>query len=197
MMKGMNGWRQRCHRYSSRIYGPSSRTSWLSWVGDERIAIGSLPTAATLPRLPGNGVTHIINCRSNMQTWISQDLAVERVLLGCTRVAHAPMWDFGRPQPPRLWSAAAQFGADVLADDPAAGVLIHCQQGRRRSIMMAYAVLRLRGRTAGEATAAISQYRAEARIVDAYTMSVERWLATGAVPVGRLRLDRRRGNDRG
>jgi hypothetical protein len=33
------------------------------------------------------------------------------------------MWDFGRPQPPRLRSAAARFAADVLTDDTEAGVL--------------------------------------------------------------------------
>jgi hypothetical protein len=40
-------------------------------------------------------------------------------------VVHAPMWDSGYPQPPRLWSAAALFAAQVLTDDPTARVLIH------------------------------------------------------------------------
>lgn len=180
----MTGWRQRCHRYSTRIYGPSRHTTWLNWIGDQRIAVGCLPTAATLSRLPETGVTHIVNCRSTPQTWISQDLAAERALLGPSRVVHAPMWDFGRPQPPRLWSAAARFAADVLTDDPAAGVLIHCQQGRRRSVMLAYAVLRLRGQGADRAAALLTGHRSEARLVDAYLTSVERWLATGAAAAG-------------
>ncbi len=184
----MSGWRQRCHRYSTRVYGPSPYTTWLSWIGDQRIAVGSVPTAATLARLPGNGVTHIVNCRSTTQTWISQDLAVERALLGPSRVVHAPMWDFGQPQPPHLWSAAAHFAAQVLTDDPAAGVLIHCQQGRRRSIMLTYAVLRLRGHGPDKATTLITRHRAEARLVDAYTTSVEHWLTAGANPVGPLRI---------
>jgi protein-tyrosine phosphatase len=157
----MNDWRQRCHRYSTRVYGPSRHTTWLSWIGDERIAIGCLPTAATMPRLVVAGVTHIVNCRSTVQTWISQDLAVERALLGAPRVAHAPMWDSGRPRPQHLWSTAARFAAQALADDPTARVLIHCQQGRRRSVMVAYAVLRLRGRSPDEAIHLISTHRTE------------------------------------
>lgn len=184
----MSGWRRQCHRYSTRLYGPSRNTTWLSWIGDERLAVGSLPTAATLPRLAESGITHIVNCRSIAQTWISQDLAVERALLGPSRVVHAPMWDFGRPQPPRLWSAAANFAAQVLNEEPNARVLVHCQQGRRRSIMLTYAVLRLRGLTPDQATNLISSHRAEARLVDAYTTSVEHWLARGANPVGPLRL---------
>jgi hypothetical protein len=184
----VSGWRQQCHRYSTRLYGPSRSTTWLSWIGDQRLAIGSLPTAATLPRLIESGITHIANCRSIAQTWISQDLAVERALLGPSRVVHAPMWDFGRPQPPRLWSAAAHFVAQVLTEDPGALVLVHCQQGRRRSIMLTYAVLRLRGQSPDQATNLISGHRAEARHVDAYTTSVEHWLANGASPVGPLRL---------
>src|SRR6266540_2225208 len=51
-MPGMEGWRARYHRYSTRLYRPSPHTTWLSWIGDERLAIGNLPTGATLSRLP-------------------------------------------------------------------------------------------------------------------------------------------------
>jgi protein-tyrosine phosphatase len=184
----MIDWRQQCHRYSTRFYGPSPLNSPLSWIGDQRIAVGGLPTAVTLPTLTQNGITHIVNCRSTAQTWISQDLEVERALLGPSRVVHAPMWDSGYPQPPRLWSAAALFAAQVLTDDPSARVLIHCHQGRSRSVMLTYAVLRLRGHAPHQATDLISRHRVQARIVDAYTTSVEQWLAAGADPVGPLRL---------
>ena len=176
----------RWHRLSTRLYGPY--TSLLSWIGHERIAVGNLPTGSTLPRLPAEGVTHVVNCRSVPQTWISGDLAAERALFGGARVAHAPMVDLGRPQPPALWSAAALFAVQVLADDPDAGVLIHCQQGRRRSAMVAYAVLRRRGHAPEQAAALVTRHRAEAELVAAYTDSVERWLAAGAPPVGPLRL---------
>ncbi len=184
----MSGWRQRCHRYSTRLYGPSPHVTWMSWIGDQRLSVGSLPTAVTLPRLTECGITHVVNCRSTAQTWISQDLAVERALFGPSRVVHAPMWDSGRPQPPRLWSAAAHFAARVLTEDPDARVLVHCHQGRSRSIMLTYAVLRLRGYSPDEATSLISRHRAEARFTDAYTTSVERWLAAGARPIGPLRI---------
>lgn len=184
----MVDWRQQCHRYSTRLYGPSPQNTVLSWIGDERIAVGSLPTAATLPALTENGISHIVNCRSVAQTWISQDLAVERALLGPSRVAHAPMWDSGYPQPPHLWSAATVFAAQVLTGDPTARILIHCHQGRSRSVMVTYAVLRLRGHGPDQATNLIRRHRVQARIVAAYTASVERWLAAGAKPVGPLRV---------
>jgi protein-tyrosine phosphatase len=157
--------------------------SALSWIGDERIAIGCIPTASTLLRLRDAGVTHVVNCRSLVQTLLSQDLGVERELLGTDMVAHAPMRDFGRPQPPELWSSAAVFAARVLSADVAARVLIHCQQGRRRSVMVAYAVLRLRGHREDTAAALICQHRTEAELVAAYIDSVEAWLESQA---GRL-----------
>jgi protein-tyrosine phosphatase len=131
-------------------------------------------------RLAEEGVTHVVNCRARAQTLFSQDLAVERALFGPSRVAHAPMWDNGRPQPPALWAPAARFAADALEEDPGHRVFIHCQQGRRRSVLVAYATLRLRGHPSEEASRLILANRAEARIVPAYRKSVEDWLAGGA-----------------
>ena len=98
-------------------------------------------------------------------------------MFGDDRVMAAPMWDHGRPQPSRLWAPAARFAADALEEDSAAGVLVHCQQGRRRSAMVAYAVLRLRGHDASEAARMVLSSRAPARLVPAYRASVEEWLA--------------------
>ncbi len=126
--------------------------------------------------LPAEGVTHVVNCRASLQTAISGDLAVERALFGPSRVAIAPMWDNGRRHPPRLWAPAAMFAAEAL-DDPEARVLIHCQQGRRRSVLVAYAVLRLRGHSGEDAARLILSHRAEARLVPAYRATVEDWLA--------------------
>ncbi len=175
-----NNWRRRYFRYSTLIASRDRNISPLSWVGEERIAIGSMPTAATLYGLPEQGITDVVNCRSVTQTRISQDIAMERAVFGASHVVHAPMWDFGRPQPPRLWAAGAVFAAEALTNDPNAVVLIHCQKGRRRSVMLAYAVLRLRGHSPGRATALIQRHRIEAVLVDPYTSSVEDWLAAGA-----------------
>jgi protein-tyrosine phosphatase len=155
----------------------------MSWIAEERIAIGSVPRAAWLEQLAGEGVTHIVNCRARLQTWISQDLAAERALLGSSRVAYAPMWDHGLRQHPQRWAAATHFAARALNEDPAARVLIHCHGGRRRSVLVAYAVLRLRGHPPEDAGTLILQHRAEARLVRAYTTSVEAWLAAGAPEV--------------
>jgi hypothetical protein len=54
--------------------------------------------------------------------------------------------------------------------------------------MLTYAVLRLPGYSPDQATNLISRHRVEARMVDAYTTSVEQWLVTGANPVGPLRI---------
>jgi protein-tyrosine phosphatase len=174
----LRGWRVRHHRLSTRVYPPSRNTAWLTWLGDERIAVGNLPTAASIVRLPDEGVTHVVNCRARLQTMVSQDLAVERVLFGRDRVASAAMWDDGRPKAPSFWAPAARFAAEAL-DDPEARVLIHCQAGRRRSVLVAYAVLRLRGRSEEEAERLILDHRTEAQLVPAYRDSVERWLADG------------------
>ena len=90
------------------------------------------------------------------------------------------MQDHGRRQRPAVWAAAACFAVRVLEDQPQAGVLIHCTAGRRRSAMVAYAVLRLRGYDPARAAALVLSYRTQAMLVPAYVRSVERWLATAA-----------------
>lgn len=150
----------------------------MTWIGGERIAVGKLPTAESLLALAGNGVTHVVNCRARLQTWISQDLFAEWATFGEGRVFHAAMWDTGRFQPATLWAAAALFAATTLEDDPHAGVLIHCQEGRRRSVMLAYAVLRLRGHSDEEAAKLILTHRREAILVPNYRASVEQWLSS-------------------
>lgn len=149
----------------------------MSWIGQERIAIGSVPRAESVAGLASQGVTHVVNCRTHGQVWLRGDLAAERAVFGVARVAHAPMQDLGLRQRPGLWVEAACFAARVLEDQPQARVLIHCSAGRRRSPMLAYAVLRLRGRTSEEAAALVLKYRAEAQLVPAYVHSVEQWLA--------------------
>ncbi|MEV4510158.1 hypothetical protein AB0K00_14480 [Dactylosporangium sp. NPDC049525] len=179
-------WRRRVYALSTRLYGPVQRYE-PRWIAGTRVAIGALPTPATLAALPGCGVTHIVNCRATHQTWLSQDLAAERALLGAANVVHAPMWDVHLPQPPRRWSRAALFAADVIGRDPGAGVLVHCQHGRHRSAMVAYAVLRLLGHAPADAAALIREYHPDAQPLPRYTRSVERWLAAGAHPAGPLR----------
>lgn len=179
MSGARHGLREHARRLSGRIYQPSAHTRGHSWIGDERVAIGSLPIGLELDRLPGAGVTHVVNCRARPQTAFSQDLWAERAIFGADRVAHAPMWDHGREQAPALWAPAATFAAGAL-DDPQAGVLIHCQQGRRRSVLVAYAALRLRGYSEDEAASLVLTGRPVARLVPAYRRSVEEWLDAGA-----------------
>ncbi len=119
----------------------------------------------------------MVNCRPRVQAWWYGDLAAERAAFGPGRVAHAPMADHGQAQRPAAWAPAACFAVRVLEDQPEAGVLIHCSAGRRRSVMVAYAVLRLRGHDPAQAAALVLRYRPQAQLVPAYVRSVERWLA--------------------
>jgi protein-tyrosine phosphatase len=88
------------------------------------------------------------------------------------------MWDTRQIQPATSWASAAMFAATTLEEDQHAGVLIHCQHGRCRSVMVAYAVLRLRGHSAEDAADLILTYRSEALLVPLYRASVEQWLAS-------------------
>jgi atypical dual specificity phosphatase len=174
------GWRAARFRLTNRVYGPGTRTTPWTWIGDERIAVGNLPTPESLPVLAdGEGVTHVVNCRAVPQTLFSGDLDMERAVFGDANVAHAPMWDHGRPQDPDAWAPAACFAAEAL-DDPGARILVHCQRGRRRSVLVAYATLRLRGRSPEDAARLILSHRREAHLVPAYRASVEEWLAERA-----------------
>jgi protein-tyrosine phosphatase len=162
------------------VPGPDAASAALNWIGDERIAISGMPSARTVAGLAEQGVTHVVNCRTRAQVRWSGDLAAERAVFGRGRVTHAAMQDHGLRQRPAAWAAAACFAARVLEEQPQAGVLIHCSAGRRRSPMLAYAVLRLRGHDRTRAAALVLSYRTEAELVPAYLRSVERWLATAA-----------------
>jgi len=159
------------------VAGPDAASPMLSWIGDERIAISGVPSARAVACLAEQGVTHVVNCRPWPNVRWSGDLAAERAAFGPGRVAHAPMHDHGLRQRPAVWAAAVCFAARVLDEQPQAGVLIHCTAGRRRSAMLAYAVLRLRGHDRTRAAALVLSYRTEAVLVPAYVRSVERWLA--------------------
>lgn len=174
------GWRALRFRLADMVYGPGTATRPWTWLGDTRIAVGSLPTPRSLPVLRDRErVTHVVNCRADQQVLFSGDRDMEEAIFGPDHVAHAPMWDHGRPQDPRSWTAAAEFAAAAL-DDPTARVLVHCQRGRRRSAMVAYAVLRLRGMTPDEAARTVLVHRREAELVPAYRTNVEEWLASRA-----------------
>jgi protein tyrosine phosphatase (PTP) superfamily phosphohydrolase (DUF442 family) len=160
--------------------GPDAAGPAPSWIGDERVAVSGVPSARMVAGLAGLGVTHVVNCRPRALVRWSGDLAAELAAFGPERVAHAPMTDHGLRQPPAAWAPAAGFAVRVLDDLPEAGVLIHCTAGRRRSVMLAYAVLRLRGHDRTQAAALLLRYRPGAVLVPAYIRSVEQWLAATA-----------------
>jgi protein-tyrosine phosphatase len=158
--------------------GPAACGPALSWIGGERIAISGVPPAWAVPRLAEQGVTHVVNCRPRAQVRRWGDLAAEQAAFGPGQVAHAPMQDHGRRQRPAADPPAPARRSTPPPPTPQAGVLIHCSAGRRRSAMLAYAVLRLRGHDRARAAALVLRYRIEAQLVPAYVRSVERWLAT-------------------
>ena len=175
-MGAPDDWRARLSRCSIGLIMSDPNSAILSWVGGERIAISGMPTRRAVPQLAEQGVTHVVNCRARSQVKLSGDLAAEREAFP-GRVVHAPMWDLGQRQRPRLWAEAAAFAARALAEDPQARVLIHCHWGKRRSAMLAYAVLRLRGHDVESAAELVLKYRPQATLVPNYVRSVENWLA--------------------
>jgi protein-tyrosine phosphatase len=181
-MGAPHGWRARLSRCSIGLIMSDPHSAVLSWVGGERIAISGMPTLHAVPQLADQGVTHVVNCRARPQVKLSGDLAAEREAFP-GRVVHAPMWDLGQRQRPRLWAEAAAFAARALAEDPQARVLIHCHWGKRRSAMLAYAVLRLRGHDVESAAALVLRYRPQAELVPNYVRSVENWLAARVLHV--------------
>lgn len=177
--------RRLAHRVSTSLYGPKRHLRGMSWVpGGTRLAIGAIPVGAEIDALPEQGITHLVVCRAPFQTILSQDLWSARRVLGPDHVAHAPMWDDGRPKEPAVWAPAALFAARALDDDPEARVLVHCQQGRRRSVFVAYAILRLRGHSEEDAARMVIEARPHGALVPNYRRSVERWLAEGAPEPG-------------
>jgi protein-tyrosine phosphatase len=169
-------------RISTRIYRPKRARRGFSWIGDERIAIGALPLDDDVEAWPAAGITHVVNCRAPLQNLISQDLWLERRTFGAGHVASASMWDNGGDHSPERWADAVRFAVAALESDPQARVLVHCQQGQRRSAMITYAVLRLRGHDEDEAARLVLTYRPVARLVPAYRLAVERWLAAENAP---------------
>jgi protein-tyrosine phosphatase len=69
--------------------------------------------------------------------------------------------------------------ARVLDEDATARVLIHCKAGIHRSVLVAYAALRLRNHSADDAADLILRYRAEAQLLPAYRASVDDWIGGG------------------
>jgi protein-tyrosine phosphatase len=182
-MDPLPGWRARWVRLHMLPFGPEPDDLELSWIVGERIAISAVPPVSLVPRLAGRGVTHIVNCRSRAQVRWAGDLAAERAAFGADQVAHAPLVDHGRRQRPAAWAPAARFAARVLAEQPQAGMLVHCSAGRRRSAMLAYAVLRLRGHSRDDAAALVLTHRTQAELDPAYVRSVERWLTATTADV--------------
>src|SRR5260370_34518020 len=76
---------------SPRSSGPGAGVPSLSWIGEERIAIGSVPPAGSVAGLARQGVTHVVNCRAREQVRWRGDLAAERAAFGVAREEHAPM----------------------------------------------------------------------------------------------------------
>jgi hypothetical protein len=176
-MSGLS-WLAQYHDLSTRVYGPSPSIPWLSWIPNQRIAIGAVPTRKSLARLKLIGITHIVNCRATAQVLISGDLAIERMTFGSANVKHAPMWDSGRQQDAQRWADAATFAAGVIREAPDALVFIHCQEGRHRAVLLAYAVLQILGHSSDEAVRLIVTGRACAELLQLYKDSVDDWLRT-------------------
>ena len=149
-----------------------------SWIDGERLAIGSIPVGDAVERLPELGVTHVVNCRAQFQTRISQDLWAEREVFGDDHVAHAPMWDHGRaPAVAALGARGPLRGRRARGGPrrPACSSTASRAGGARR--WSPTPSCGCAATTPSEAARLVLASRAPARLVPAYRASVEEWLA--------------------
>ena len=83
----------RARRTSPRgVAGPAAAGAALSWIGDERIAISSVPSAQAMARLAEQGVTHVVNCRPQAQVRWSGVRVHGSGVWGCCSVLTGSSW---------------------------------------------------------------------------------------------------------
>lgn len=139
------------------------------WVLD-RLAVGNgVNTRAEVARLAREGITHVIDCRSDPAP---RSLYAKSGVL----VMSASTDDDGQRKGSN-WFAAPVFYAMVVLRRPSTKILVHCHAGINRGPSMAYAIMRAAGYDRTQALSMIRMARPIARI--AYSQDadrfVERW----------------------
>lgn len=136
------------------------------WVTD-RIAVGGgVWTREHVLGLRDEGVTNVIDCRSEFDAeTIYRDTGVE--LFRCRTD------DDGRPKDSAWFARGVTYAQSVL-QNPASKLLVHCSHGIQRGPSMAYAILRALGWTRAGAESEIRIARPIARI--RYAKDAERFI---------------------
>ena len=140
-------------------------------VGD--VLIGGQPDEATLRRLIDEGVTTVVNLRTQREMdnreWVAFDEPALLAELG-VRYVHAPIWG-GDDEPYRpevvdalaraIEEAASNRGSDAIgageSDAPQPRVLLHCQSGWRTAWVFGAYLVREKGMPIEEATGVIEE----------------------------------------
>lgn len=142
------------------------------WVTD-RIAVGGgVWLAEQVVGLQREGITHVIDCRSEATAeMLYRDTGVE---LFCCRTD-----DDGKPKPDAWFERGTSYAIDVLCR-PDTKLLCHCAGGLNRGPSMAYAILRVLEWTPGEAWRAIKFVRPAATI--RYANDADKWFESRGTP---------------
>lgn len=133
-----------------------------NWV-TANVALGSAPTSSDIPRMQADGITDVLDLRSEADStamYAGTGINYHRV----------PMIDDGRRQPASAYQQGVQIIYNALAN-PNGKILIHCAAGEYRSPSMVYAYLRSTGMTADQAWSTIVAARPV--VHDQYVSSAE------------------------
>jgi hypothetical protein len=133
---------------------------------NERLAFGSAITSSEhVENLRTQGITHLINLRYHQNKFTK---AFPNLWL--------PYKDDLKPRPPRFYRRALRFYTSVMCL-PKTKLFVMCHHGYQRSPSLTYFFLRALGRSPRVAQEEVRLARRSARIVHAYRVSAEEFLA--------------------
>lgn len=133
-----------------------------NWI-TANVALGSAPTPSDVPRMQTDGITDVLDLRSEADStamYAGTGINYHRV----------PMIDDGRRQPASAYQQGVQIIYNALASSNGR-VLVQCAAGQYRSPSMVYAYLRSTGMTADQAWSTIVAARPS--VHDQYVSSAE------------------------
>ncbi len=127
------------------------------------VALGSAPTASDIPRMQADGITDVLDLRSEADS--------TSMYAGTGIEYHRdPMIDDGRRQPASAYQQGVQVIYNALVK-PNGKILVQCAAGQYRSPSMVYAYLRSTGLSADQSWSMITAARPS--VHDQYVSSAE------------------------
>lgn len=131
----------------------------------KRLAFGgAIAKRGDVEKLRELGITHVINLRRRTNRKIGQFTHI-----------WLPFRDNGRPRPAWFYSRSLDFYVEAM-ERKGAKLYVMCHHGICRSASLSYFFLRASGKNRKKAKANILRARPQARIINAYRESGEKYL---------------------